>query len=601
MYIETRKKGNSITVLLIEAHREGKKIVKRVIANLSKQDPLVIENLKIALKNKEIIPVNTVVEQIACDDSLPCGHVEAVVFTMDRLGVPTLIDPNPSQERNIILGLIASRILRPVSECATSLWRPTAALAEKFNLQNLDEDDINAAKDWLRPKQEEIENKLAKRHLNDGDLVFLYMASSHCEGDQSSLIDQASDEVQTGHEVDDDLSSLDEFGRFGDQRRGKAKIRYSLMTDKSGTPISIEAFLGNATESTTFPPTVEKIQKAFGLSRVVMVGDWGTINGNDITILRQTDGVDWIGLLRSTSVRDVIPENGFQFEICDDMDLREFTAPEPYPGERLIAWRDYELKVKKEKTRESLLKKAEGKLDKIVARVKAGRLENKDAIAMAVGRVMDESKVKNYFTLKIDDGFFSYSRDELKIKEDKALDGICVVRASLSGEAMSKEDCVRRYENLATVERALRTTKSVETKVRPIDRRLDDGIRTNLFVALMAYYVEWHMRQAWRELTFSAPELAEVKKSLDPVKAAEKSLKANKKSLSKTIDDSKYIKDDPFDAILYSLSAIHEIRLVLKNRPDKPGVPFKRRAKLTPLQQKAFDFLESVPAYSTEK
>jgi transposase len=595
MYIETRIRGNNTTVLLLEAHREGKKIVKKVIANLSKQDPLVIENIKIALKNKEIVPVNTVIEQIACDDSLPWGHVDAVVSTMDRLDIPTLIDPNPSKERNIILGLVASRILRPVSKYATSLWWPTTTLVEKFNLQNFDEDDIYAAMDWLYPKQLEIENKLAKRHLNDGDLVFLDMSSSYYEGGKSSLINQAGDEDDADH------SSLVKFGYSRDKKRGKAQINYSLLTDKSGIPISIEAFPGNASDSTIFLPAVEKIRKAFGLSRVVMVGDRGMISSKDITILRQTDGVDWISALRSSSISNIIPEHGFQFGLFDDVGLCEFTAPEHYPGERLTACRNYELKVKREKTRENLLKKTEGELDKIVARVKAGRLKKNAAIAMAVGRVIDKNKVKKHFILKIDDGSFSYSRDEEKIKKEQVLDGIYVIRTSLPVEAMNAEDCVRQYKNLAQVERAFRTMKSVDMRIRPIYHRLDDRIRTHLFVTMMAYYVEWHMREAWRELTFSDPELSEIKKTRDPVKVAEKSLKAKKKSSNKTIDDSKSIKVHPFEAILYSLSTIHEIRLVLKNRPDKPGVPFKRMVKLTPLQQKAFDLLKSVPAYPKEK
>jgi transposase len=596
MYLDIKVKGNSKTVLLRESRREGKKIIKNTVANLSKCDPLLIKNIEKAIKMREIVFAGDIIDQIVCDDTVPWGHVEAVLSTMDRLGIPELIDPKPSDERNIVLGLVAARIIHPRSKYSTSLWWSSTSLASKLHLETFDEDNIYDVMDWLHPKQSEIEFKLAKRHLKDGDLAFIDMSSSYYEGGKSTLISQGDEEVAN------ELSSLVRFGYSRDKKRGKAQINYSLLTDKFGRPISIEAFPGNTSDSTIFLPTVDKIKKEFNLSRVVMVGDRGMITSKGITILRQTDGVDWINALRSTSIKSIVPEMGFQFGLFDERNLCEFIAPDQYPGERLAACMNYELKSKREKTRESLIKKTSDSLDKIKARVESGRLKKVDAIALTVGRAINKCKVKKHFNLEIRESFFSYSLNEESINNEKTLDGVYVIRTSLPVEVMSMADCVRQYKNLSQVEQAFRTMKSVNLKVRPIYHRLDNRIRTHLFLTMLSYYVEWHMREAWRDLTFSDPKLAENKKTRDPINPAEKSDKAKKKSSSKMIDDSNPTKVHSFESILTSLGSISEVQLVLKHEgPDKPGIPFKRKKELTSLQVKAFDLLGRVPSYVPTK
>ncbi|MDR2140414.1 MAG: IS1634 family transposase [Deltaproteobacteria bacterium] len=592
MYIERVKKGKHVSVLLRESRREGQKIVKTTIANLSKLSPEVIDNLQKSLKGSNLVSSSDIIEHIECADTAPWGHVEAVLTALDRLGFPELIDPEPSDERRVIMGVVAARVLRPWSEDSTSLWRESCSLSARLGLNDYDENDICQAMDWLLPKRAEIEKRLASRHLNNGDMVFLDISSSLYEGSKSSLINQSDEEIFSEN------SSLIRRGYSRDKNRGQAQINYSLLTDKEGRPISIKAYPGDISDASIILPALNKVRKDFGLSRVVLVGGRGLISDEDITMLRQTDGVDWISASRSTSIKSIVPEKGFQFKLFDEYDLCEFTAPEEYPSERLAACVNPELQNKQAKARESLIEATKEKLDKIVTRVKAGRLKKKENIALAVGRVIDKNKVNKYFILEFGDYFFNYSPNEESINKEKTLDGIYVIRTSLPVEAFTIEDCVRQYKNLSRIERAFRTIKSVDLRVGPIDHRLGDRIRAHLFLTMLAYYVEWHLREVWRKLTVSAPNLAEMSKSRNPVSPARKSEKAVKRATSKMIDESSSIKALDFGEILANLATISEVTLVLKQGgPNQSDLPFKRRKKFSPFQEKALKLLEEIPKY----
>ncbi|MDR2353399.1 MAG: IS1634 family transposase [Deltaproteobacteria bacterium] len=597
-YIEIfENKNKQPRVLLRESVRDGDKVRKITHANLSN---LSIEQVKAfanILKGKNMIPEEEVIEKIKCEDTIPSGHVEAVMTAMNRIDLPRMINHISCPERNIILGLVASRILLPKSKLFTTEFWKTNSLAETLNLYSYDEHDVYKAMDWLYSRQPDIERRLAGRHLNEGDMVFLDVSSSYYEGVKSTLINHSKVE-SLEDESDDNLSPLIKFGYSRDKKRGKPQINYSLLTDKEGRPISIAAYPGNTADSTVFMPTVKKIIDDFGISRVVMVGDRGMISNKDITILRQTDSVDWLTALRSTSIKKLVPVEGFRLGLFDEKNIFEFTAPDEFPGERLIACRNLDLMAKRRNSRESLLKSTTEKLDKIKFRVEAGRLKDKEAIDSAIAKVINKNKMKKHIHTDTKEGFFNYSLKKESIEAEKALDGIYVIRTSLPVETLSTEDCVRQYKNLSQVEKAFRTMKTVDLKIRPIFHYLDHRIRCHLFLTMLAYYVEWHMREAWRELTFGDPHLAESKKTRDPVAPAKKSAETEFKERNRKTSDDPCLKIHSFDFILLSLASISEVKLVLKiGSLIKDDIYFDRRKEYNPLQKLALKLVGKIPRY----
>jgi transposase len=442
--------------------------------------------------------------------------------------------------------------------------------------------------EWLRLKQEDIERRLAERHLKDGDLVFLDTTSSYYHGWNDSFITR-----DEGNLAAKTSSSLVGFKCFQNILLRFAHFNYSLFSDDSGRPIGIEALPFNASNSSIFFPAAEKIKKNSNLFRVVIVGDKESLSDQIKEGLMQTDRLDWIGAIPSSRVKNIVAEGGFQFGQFDDLNLREFTSPE-YPGERLIAIVDYKLKARREKAREALIKRAMAKLDVIVANVKSGQLTKEAAIGLAVKRVLAEGNARNLFILKFADGHFSYSRDEESINKNKPFDGLSLIRTSLPVETISPEDCVKRFKNLETLENAFPWLNFHELCGNFITYNLlDDRIRAHLFLIMLAYYVEWHMREAWRELIFGDPELAANKMAQDSVKATNESKKASK-------SDSKYIKVYSFNEILISLCDVFGVHLSLKNEDsDKPDISFSRLKKLAHLQKKAFYLLKNIPVYSS--
>jgi transposase len=493
-YLEFFENKNKTTrVLLRESVRDGSKVKKITLANLSSLPMEHINALHHSLKGYKMVPASDIIEKIECTDTIPSGHVEAILTAVNRIGLPDLISPVSCPERDIVLGLIVARILKPTSKLYASKWWKTNALANELNLHDYDQQDAYKAMDWLFPKQPEIEKKLAARHLKEGDMVFVDVSSSYYEGEKSTLVTNSN--VESSEEASEPEKPFITYGYSRDKKKGKKQINYSLLTDKEGRPVSIETFPGNTADTAIFIPTVEKIRNEFALNRVVMVGDRGMLSNKNITILKQMNGVDWITALRSTSIKKLIPEEGFNLGLFDERNLFEFTAPDEYPGERLIACRNPDLMVKRAKTRDDLLKATSEKLDKIKTRVKNGRLKKKDAIALAVGKVINSNKMKKHFILEIENSSFGYSLNTESIEAEKALDGIYVLRTSLPVEALQVEDCIRQYKNLTKVEKAFRHLKTVDPKIRHIDHYLDDRIRCHRFLAMLAYYVKLHLEE----------------------------------------------------------------------------------------------------------
>lgn len=475
--------------LLRRSYREGGKVKKETLGNISHLPDHVIEMIRGALKGETYLPVGSNFE---IRRSLPHGHVAAVLGTLRKIGLDKIIASKDSRTRNIVIAMIVERIIEPASKLATAraLRESTAlsTLGEVLGVSGADEDDLYEAMDWLEARQKRIETKLAKKHLENGSLVLYDVTSSYYTGSHCPL------------------------ARFGHTGKGKKKgfpqIKYGLLCNAEGCPVAVEVFEGNVGDPATLASQIRKIRKRFDLKRVVMVGDRGTITEARIEgELRPIDGLDWIGALRAPAIRKLAEEGIVQPSLFDEQDLAEVTSPE-YPGERLIACKNPYLAEDRARTREELLAATEEELDKIVAATQREkrRLKGKDQIGLRVGRNINSHKVGKHFKITITDDSFSYERDTEKINSEAALDGIYIIRTSVPEEELSAVDTVRSYKNLSVVERAFRCLKSVDLKVEPIGHRKPERVRAHIFICMLAYYVEWHMRASLAPILFDDEE-----------------------------------------------------------------------------------------------
>ena len=568
MYIEAVPNRNSPpAVLLRESYRdENGKVKKRTLANLSCLDPSLIDLMRRHMKGEKFVACGEAFEII---DSKAHGHVEAVLEAMRRLKIAELIDKKPGEKRNLVMAMIAARILVPRPKLSTvRLWR-TTTLPDMVNILGADDDDLYSAMDWLLEKQAQIEATLSERHLRKGDAVYYDLSSSYYEGAQCPLA---------------------KYGYSRDKKRGKRQINYGLLADKDGRPICINAWPGNTSDTSTFMPMVKKIREDFGISDVILVGDRGMLSSKNIDELREKEHVKWITALRSSSLRDLVEQRGIQLGLLDERNLFEFTAPE-YPGERLIACRNPLVADKRARVRQELLSATEKDLIKIRDRVFAKRLKTAGQIGLAVGRVIDRRKMNKHFDLTINDGHFDFQRNEESIASEAALDGIYILRTSVGSSKLEAAECVRQYKKLSQVERAFRTMKMVGLQIRPIHHRLERRVRAHMFLCMLSYYVEWHMREAWRELTFSDEDQV-LKETRDPVAPAKKSEGAKKKASSKKNADGAIV--HCFKSLLADLST------VVRNVCRVPSVAEANQATFTMTtipstnQQKAFELVKNI-------
>lgn len=512
MHIHTvPNRGSSPTVLLRESYREGSKVCKRTLANLSGLSASQIESIRGALRGEVLRPVAQTFE---ITRSRAHGHVQAVVLAMQRLGFASLLASKPCPERDLVQAMVASRILCPATKLATTrLWH-TSTLAEEFGVPNATEDDLYAAMDWLLAGQDRIQKKLATRHLTDDALVLYDLSSSYFEGTHCPLA---------------------KLGYSRDGKSGTLQVNYGLLTDDRGCPVAISVHPGNTSDSTTFMPQVERLRQEFGIQHMVMVGDRGMISQKAIDEMSQDADVAWITALRSSSIRTLVQQHHLQLGLFDERNLLEISSPD-FPGERLVACRNPELARMRGHTRDDLLLATEKNLQKIRVRVDAGKLVGKDQIGVAVGKVVNQYKVAKHFELDITDKSFTFSRIVENIAAEAALDGLYIIRTCVTAQRMDAATCVRTYKSLAQVERAFRSIKTMDLKVRPIHHHLEGRVRAHIFLCMLAYYVEWHMRQAWAPLMF-ADEDQTAKLTRDPVAPAKRSAAAMKKVLSRTLED----------------------------------------------------------------
>jgi len=499
------------THLLRRSYREGGSVKNETLGNLSHLPEALIEIIRRSLQGETFIALGEAFE-VTC--SRPHGHVQAVAAAMQRLDFASLLGTKPSRERELVLAMVVARIVAPHTKLGTTRWWHTTTLASDLGVADANEDDLYAAMDWLLARQDAIQNKLAARHLSDGGLVLYDLTSSYFEGTTCPL------------------------GKLGHNRDGKSgllQVNYGLLTDARGCPVAVSVYEGNVTDSKTLMPEVKRLREDFGIEQFVLVGDRGMISSKAINELRETDGVGWITALKSASIRALVEQGQLQLDLFDEVNLVELSSPE-YPGERLVACRNPELARLRAHKREDLLAATERNLDKIKARVDAGKLAGSDKIGVRVGKVVNQYKVAKHFELTIGDNSFTFVRKLEAIAAEAALDGIYIIRTSLSSTQMDAPECVRNYKALANVERAFRSLKTVDLKVRPIHHRKADRVRAHIFLCMLAYYVEWHMREAWRELMFADIDQA-AKATRDPVAPAQRSQAALNKLASHTVDD----------------------------------------------------------------
>jgi transposase len=504
-------RGSPPTVLLRESYREGAKVGKRTLANLSSLSSAQIEAIRAILRGDALQPAAQCFEITA---SRPHGHVQAVSAAMQRLGFASLIASKPCRERDVVLAMVASRIVAPHTKLATTRWWHTTTLAEDFGVTDASEDELYAAMDWLLQRQESIQKKLATRHLSAGGLVLYDLSSSYFEGCTCPLAKR---------------------GYSRDGKHGTLQVNYGLLTDARGCPVALSVHEGNTSDSTTFMPELQRLRHKFGLERMVMVGDRGMISQKAIDQMRDTDGIDWITALKSVSIRALVEKGHLQLDLFDERNLVELISPD-FPDERLVACRNPQLAKLRSRKREELLAATEISLEKIKARVVAAKLAGKAAIGVQVGKIVNQYKVAKHFELTIDDTAFAFQRKHDGINAEAALDGLYIIRTSVPAAQMDAPECVRNYKSLANVERAFRSFKTIDLKVRPIHHRTADRVRAHIFLCMLAYYVEWHLREAWRELMFADPD-QEAKATRDPVAPATRSKAALAKVARHTLDD----------------------------------------------------------------
>ena len=509
----TRKYKDRVyrTHLLRRSYREGGTVKNETLGNLSHLPDALVDIIRRSLQGETFVPLAQTFE---ISRSRAHGHVQAVATAMQRLDFASLIAAKPCRERDLVLAMVASRIVAPQTKLATTRWWHTTTLAEDFAVTDASEDDLYAAMDWLLARQGAIEKKLAARHLSAGALVLYDLSSSYFEGTTCPL-------AKRGHNRDG--------------KHGTLQVNYGLLTDARGCPVAVSVHEGNTADSTTFMPEVQRLRTDFGIEHMVMVGDRGMISQKAINEMRDTDGIGWITALKSASIRSLIEQGQLQLGLFDETNLLELSSPE-YPGERLVACRNPQLAKLRAHKREQLLCATQMNLEKIKVRVDAAKLTGQDAIGVRVGKVINQYKVAKHFELTIGEATFSFGRKPESIAAEAALDGLYIIRTSVPAQQMEAADCVRNYKSLANVERAFRSLKTIDLKVRPIHHRLAERVRSHIFLCMLAYYVEWHMREAWRPLMFADTD-QEAKATRDPVAPATRSTAALAKVARHTLDD----------------------------------------------------------------
>jgi hypothetical protein len=556
------------THLLRRTYREGGKVKHQTVGNLSHLPPGIIDVIRRALRG-DLPPGGDGFEILR---SLPHGHVAGVLGILRKIGLEHVIAAQPSLERTLVVAMVVMRVIRPGSKLATArrIHSESAccSVGIELGIESVSEGDLYRAMDWLLERQGRIEAKLSQKHLRDGTLVLYDVSSSYYTGTHCRLA---------------------KFGHNRDGQNGFPQIVYGLLCNAEGCPVATEVFEGNTGDPKTLSKQIEKIRDRFGLRRVVLVGDRGMITTKRIDEeLRDIEGLDWITALRADAIKKLAEQRIVQPDLFDQRDLAEVSSPD-YPGERLVVCRNPSLAHERARKREELLQATEKNLEKIAVATRRPkrRLKGKDRIGLRVGKVIHRHRVAKHFILEIGEESFAYQRDEAKIAEEAALDGLYVVRTSVPAACLGSESTVRAYKDLAKVERAFRSMKTVDLKVRPIYHWLDDRVRAHVFLCMLAYYVEWHMREQLRPMLFDD----EDKEGANALRAsivapAERSDVARRKDFTKRTEDGTPVHS--FQTLLDDLGTLAKNRV----RPrGSASAEFYMLTVPTDVQRQAFELL----------
>jgi len=570
MYIEKVPNRNSPpAVLLRESYREGDQVKKRTLANLSKLPDDIIDNLKLALKGATLSMNEGIPNHFEVIRSLPHGHVMAILETIKKLGLDKIISEKSSRIRNLVVAMIVARIINPKSKLATARGfnseTGSQSLGQLLDLEKADEDELYNALDWLLEKQEKIEKHLALKHLESGTLVLYDVTSTYLEGNGCEL---------------------GKYGYNRDKKKGKTQIVFGLLCSAKGCPIAVEVFAGNTSDGATLSGQIEKVRKGWGIENVVWVSDRGILTNSKIKeLVKPIEGLDYITGLTKPQIRKLAEVEVIQLGLFDQVNLVEFES-EDYPDERLIACRNPFIAQKNQLQREALLEAVEKELDLIVQATQREKraLKGQDKIALRVGKILNQFKVNKYYNLEITEEGFSYQRKLELIAQETALDGVYVLRTSLESTLMDAATTVKAYKSLSQVEEAFRCYKSIDLKVRPIYHYKGDRVKAHIFLCMLAYYVEWHLKQCLAPLLFEDEEIDDG--SLNVIKAS-RSESAQSKERKKRNQENFPVHS--FRTLLEDLGTIclNTVECTIREGSYR----FSKITRPTKLQQKALDLL----------
>lgn len=563
--VTNRRQGKHrqyVTHLLRRSYREGGKVKNETVGNISHLPDEVVELVRQALAGQQFVQADAA---FTIERSLPAGHVQAVLAMARRLDLARLLGRESCRERDLCLAMIVQRVISPGSKLATSRALAQSTLADQLDVVGADEDDLYTALDWLGERQEQIERRLARRHLADGDLVLYDVSSSYFEGRHCPLA---------------------KLGYSRDGKRGTPQIVYGLLCSRPGRPIAVEVFSGELVDSKTLPAQLAKLKQRFGLKTIVLVGDRGIATKANIHALKASEGCNWITALKAPQIRRLVRDGHLQLSLFDQQNMAEITAPQDFPGERLIVCRNPLVAAERSRKRQELLAATETELAAIKKRVNAGTLHGAAQIGLIVGPAAKRYRMKKHFELSISDDSFDFQRKNEQIQSEASLDGFYVLRTSVNEALLDAAEVVRSYKQLEQAERAFKTFKGPELLIRPIHHRLEARVRAHVFLCMLAYYLTWHLRQAWAPLLFK-DEQPPI--NADPVAKAIRSKSAQRKAQTKRTTSGENCHS--------FTSLIDELATQTRNTIRLPATTasYDRLTQPTPLQATALDLAEHAP------
>jgi hypothetical protein len=559
-----RRSGEAVysSTLLRRSYRQDGRVKKETLANLSHLPPEAIDAIRRVLRGETLMSAQDAFE---IERSLPAGHVNAASVMARRLELARVMDRESCRERDLCMAMILGRVIAPASKLGTVRTFSQSTLGEELGVEGCNEDDLYAAMDWLVARQERIEDRLARRHLKDGEMVLYDVSSSYFEGRSCPLA---------------------KLGYSRDGKRGLPQIIYGLLCDTAGRPVAVEVFTGELHDDKTLPSQIEKLKGRFGLSHVVVVSDRGMVTQANIELLRAHERVDWITALKAPTIKKLARTGIFQPSLFDQQNLAEITDPKDFPGERLIVCRNPLVASQRARTRDELLAATETDLAEIAQRVRNGTLLGADQIGLAVGPAVKRFRVKKHFQLTITETTFTYERRHEQIAAEAALDGFYILRTSLATETLATEDVVRSYKNLEQAERAFGSFKGPDLQIRPIHHHLEDRVRAHVLICMLAYYLTWHLKAAWRPLLFTDEDRPI---NPDPVAKAVRSPAAEQKAQTKRTSSG-----EPCHSYRTLLA---ELATQTRNTTRLAGstTTFNKLTQPTPLQAHALELTANAP------